>query len=249
MTNATFRRWALRGTASLSVVPAMLVLNVPRSTTAPELAAPFVAVTTSTTYARAFEVAMDPVTTTTTTPPPTPPPTVVTAPRVTAPPTTAKPRVVVAATPPLFVEQRGQQALALLNYPWERLGYRIEFQGPRTGLLGVTDSSTKLITVFVRDRHTVAQIARTLAHELGHALDFSQTTVYEAKQYLAIRGLPFDIADWYPCNACTDFSSPAGDFAETFASYLLGPGDFRSEIGPAPSADQLAALGAIFSPN
>ncbi|MDP1793887.1 MAG: hypothetical protein Q8K63_07085 [Acidimicrobiales bacterium] len=244
------RRWVLRGGAALTVLPVAVMLRFAQSPS-PERVSARPVTTTSTMSARAIEVAMDMVTTTTVAPPPT---TVVTAarvttPRVTAPPTTAAPRIASVAKASLTIEERGQLALALLNYPWERLGHRVEFQGPMTGVLGETNSSTKVITIFVRDSHSVTAIARTLAHEMGHALDFSQTTINEAKQYLAIRGLPYAVADWYPCNACNDYASPAGDFAEVFAYSLLGPGDFRSEIGPAPTAEQLAQLSAIFTPN
>lgn len=250
MASSTLRRWVARGAVSLAVVPGFVALNVAHTDapTAP-IAAP--QATTSTTDARAIEASMDMVTTTTRAPAaPTTTSAAPVVPRVTTPPTTAAPRVVAASPAPApTLQERGEQALALLDYPWQRLGYRVEFEGPMTGLLGETNSSTRVVTIFIRDNHSAQQIARTLAHELGHALDFSLTTVHEVRQYLAIRGLPHAVTDWYPCNACNDFSSPAGDFAEVFAYYLLGPGDFRSEIAGEPSAEQLAQLSAIFAPS
>ncbi len=201
---------------------------------------------TSTTAVRDVEGSLEPVTTTTALPPTT----VVTAPpttRVVAPPTTAAPRVVAAAA---TIQERGEAALALISYPWPELGYRVIFTGGRAGVLGETNSTMRTITIYIRDGQTSLQLARTIAHEMGHALDFSHTTIAEARQYLAVRGLNYDVRDWYPtCDGCTDFGSPAGDFAETFAYYLFGPGDFRSLIGAEPTADQLSQLTGIFSPS
>lgn len=250
MTFLQFRRWALRGAACLGIAPVLVTVGVINQN-APKRA--FVAipqhVTTSTTAApRAIEAAMEAVTTTTAAPVPTTIPAPPTT-HVTAPPTTTAPRAV-ASSQGATLQERGEAALALINYPWERLGYRIDFQGGVAGVLGETNSTTHVITIFIRSGQSSLTIARTIAHEMGHALDFSLTTVSEARQYLAIRNLPYAVTDWYPtCDGCTDFGSPAGDFAETFAYYLLGPGDFRSLIGPEPTAEQLSQLGDVFAPN
>ncbi len=49
-------------------------------------------------------------------------------------------------------------------------------------------------------------------------------------------------AGWWACDACTDYATGAGDFAEVFAVSQLGPVDYRSEIGPPPDAATLTAL-------
>jgi hypothetical protein len=53
-------------------------------------------------------------------------------------------------------------------------------------------------------------------------------------------------AGWWACDACTDYATGAGDFAEVFAVSQLGPVDFRSEIGPPPDAATLTALAPLF---
>lgn len=53
-------------------------------------------------------------------------------------------------------------------------------------------------------------------------------------------------SSWWPCNRCTDFSSPAGDFAEVFATWLVGPADFRGHLKGPPSARELQALTPLF---
>jgi len=50
---------------------------------------------------------------------------------------------------------------------------------------------------------------------------------------------------WFGCNRCSDFNTPAGDFAETFAFLMLGPGNFSGRIAAAPTAKQIPALKAF----
>lgn len=166
-----------------------------------------------------------------------------------AAPTTAapRPRATTATTaPPPSIESRGQAALALITYPWARTGFSVVFTGPRDGMLGLTSTSTRTITIYVRDGESTAEIARTLAHEIGHAVDIAFNAPSDRAAYRVIRGLGSE--SWYPdCNACSDYAWPAGDWAETFAWWLLGPGTFESTIAGPPTAAQLAALTPLFS--
>ena len=52
-------------------------------------------------------------------------------------------------------------------------------------------------------------------------------------------------APWFGCDACPDYATPAGDFAETFAFLLLGPGNFHSLIAPLPAIDKVPELAAF----
>ena len=52
--------------------------------------------------------------------------------------------------------------------------------------------------------------------------------------------------EWFGCDECSDYATPAGDFAEVFEYWLLGPGDFRSQMGPPPSSEQLELLSHLF---
>ena len=155
-----------------------------------------------------------------------------------------------APTPPTpgTVEERGAAALALIKYPWERTGYSIAFTGPNDGLLGLTDPNRKQITIYVRPAQSTTDIARVLGHEIGHSVDFTMTTDAERADYRRIRGL--DDRPWYPgCSGCSDYASPVGDWAETFAYWLLGEGSFASTLRSRPTAAQLTALTPIFTAN
>lgn len=150
------------------------------------------------------------------------------------------------AATPGTVEQRGAAALALIDYPWQRTGYSVAFGGPNEGLMGLTEGGRKLITIYVRPGQSARSIAWVLAHEIGHAVDFTMTTDAERAAYRRIRGL--DDRPWYPtCRGCSDYTSPAGDWAETFAAWLLGDGPFASQVGSRPTAAQLNALTPLFA--
>ena len=142
-------------------------------------------------------------------------------------------------------EQRGERALASLEYPWRELGYAVEFREYTGGTLGTANSRTKRIVIYVKKSQSHQSLRITIAHELGHALDFEHATVQRRRDYRTIRGLD-QSARWFPCDRCTDYQSHAGDWAEVFAYWIAGPGDFRSEVAGPPTKDQLRRLTALF---
>ena len=144
--------------------------------------------------------------------------------------------------------EKGAAALALVRYPIDQTGFRVVFEGERSGMLGLTSQGSRTITIYVRGGQSIAAVARVLAHEVGHAVDFSFTTEAERSQYRSIRGIGG--SSWYSaCSSCSDYASPAGDFAEVFAYWLLGDGTFLSTVAGRPTASQLTQLGPIFSPS
>jgi hypothetical protein len=60
-----------------------------------------------------------------------------------------------------------------------------------------------------------------------------------------MRGIPAS-TPWFGCSYCSDFATPAGDFAETYAQWQRGTFDSRTKIAPMPGSAALAALGARF---
>lgn len=140
-----------------------------------------------------------------------------------------------------YADRRGRAALAALGFPTERLGYAIVFR-PYVGReLGRADGFTKTITLFVKPGLSDRSLRITLAHEIGHVVDFLTSTDASRAAYLRARGLA--PRRWFPCTGCSDYASPAGDFAEVFALWLAGPGDFRSRLAGPPPRAQLAELG------
>jgi hypothetical protein len=118
--------------------------------------------------------------------------------------------------------------------------------GPQPGIWGRTSQpSLSTIEIYVRPDESVDMLAHVIAHEIGHAVDL----VYGSDQR---RSVWFDLRNisprpWFTCSMCQDFSTPAGDFAETFAYWQLG-GFSRSMLAPAPSPAQLSQLSPLFSP-
>ena len=174
----------------------------------------------------------------TTVPPPPPPP----------PGRTARVGAAAGApgeTGPGWEAERGRQALTLLQYPWQKLDYTIKFEPARSGYLALTHRDERLIEVFVRRDETASVIARIVAHELGHAVDLTYNTEDDRSRYKSIRGIGAS-EPWFGCDSCTDFRTPAGDFAEVFAWHLVRPPDFRSRMAPPPSDEQLRELEPFF---
>ena len=144
------------------------------------------------------------------------------------------------------LQQRGAAALHALDYDWRALGYQVRFEPYTGGRLGRIQRAQRQITVYVRRGQSDLSVRTSLAHELGHALDFEHGTPERRDRYRALRGLSPRGA-WFPCDRCDDLGSPAGDFAEVFASWLVGPGDFRSRLKGPPDASQLRALAPLFT--
>jgi hypothetical protein len=164
----------------------------------------------------------------------------------TARPARTAPKPTTTTTAPGTVESRGAAALALIDYPWQRTGYSIVFAGANDNLLGLTEPSRKQITIYLRPTQSSSDVTHILGHEIAHAVDFTMTSDAERAEYRRIRGL--DDRPWYPtCGICPDYAFPVGDWAETFAYWLLGNGSFNSQLAGKPTPAQLAALKPIFT--
>lgn len=163
--------------------------------------------------------------------------------------TTVAPTTTTTTMPDLSTPQgRGAAALAMIDYPIGATGFSVVFEPARDGYLGLTVRDTRTIHVYVRDHHTPHDLARITAHELGHAVDHAFLTWEQRVEYGRMRGVE-GIFYWYPCDGCRDAGSLAGDFAEVFELWLLGPGDFGSEIAPPPDPARLRDLERFFRPS
>jgi hypothetical protein len=139
------------------------------------------------------------------------------------------------------LERRRKAVLALIRYPWQELGYQVEFLGPRPGYRAMTISDKRRIEIYVRPGDSPEMQAYDLAHEIGHAFDLVRNNSERRRKWRDLRGIQPATA-WFGCNRCPDYSTPAGDFAETFAFLLLGPGNYHSRIAQPPTADEIAPL-------
>jgi hypothetical protein len=140
---------------------------------------------------------------------------------------------------------RGRRIYSSFHYDLGRLGFRVVFKPASQGLLGLTDSRARTITIYVRSTESDVVLAHSIGHEMGHALDFSRGSSAKSQLYLTIRHLSPSL-DWFGCNSCSDYATPAGDWAEVFAQWLAGPGDFRSQLAGPPTSGQLVLLGPLF---
>ena len=145
---------------------------------------------------------------------------------------------------PFLEKDRKQAVLALIRYPWEDLGFSIVFMGSRLGYRAMTLTARRRIEVYARPGDGLMQQAYDLSHELGHAFDLKNNNEERRRKWRELRGIDSSIP-WFGCDACPDYATPAGDFAETFAFLLLGPGNFHSVMAPAPKADQILELAAF----
>ena len=137
------------------------------------------------------------------------------------------------------------EALALIEYDWEdRLpGWRIAFTTGRDDVRGLTYSAQRRIEVYVRDDDTTWDIARVVAHELGHAVDLTHGSDSAREAWRAQRSLDED-TPWWPGSGTADFATGAGDFAECFASWQVGSNSL-SQVGGPCTEDDMAAVAAI----
>ena len=138
-----------------------------------------------------------------------------------------------------------QAALAMITVPWERLNYSLVFMAPRRGYRAMTIPNQRRIEIYLRPNDPPRLVAYDIAHELGHAIDLTFNTKASRQKWMAIRGIDPSMV-WFGCDACSDFKTPAGDFAESFAYLLLGPGHFASKLAPPPSPEQVSALAPFF---
>lgn len=144
-------------------------------------------------------------------------------------------------------QRRGQAALASLRAGAERTGFRVEFTAARKGYMGLTHLKQRRIEMFVRscDAQPESLLRHVMAHELGHAYDTTHMSTASRAAWQRVRGIPAG-TPWYGCSGCTDFATPAGDFAEVYAQWARGASSNRSKLAGAPGPTALAQLAGQF---
>lgn len=97
--------------------------------------------------------------------------------------------------------------------------------------------------MFTKPSDSPEQIADYLAHEIGHAMDFTHLTNAERDRWRQARGIS---APWHQINGYGDFESGGGDFAEAFKVAVHG-GTSRSRVAGQPTPAQLTLLEQLLS--
>ncbi len=161
--------------------------------------------------------------------------------RRTAPPATRPPAPKPAPFTQAEAERRGRAAFASLQRPLPA-GWQLKIAVHTGSRVGWADAKTRVVALWVRPSDTQSQLRITLAHELGHVVDFTVMTNDDRQSYRQLRGRDGDRSPWYPEAGTTDFASPAGDFAEVYALWRGGAGDFRSTWAAQPSSAQLKQI-------
>ncbi len=153
---------------------------------------------------------------------------------------------VVARTPQVSPAQRAAEAFASLRIALPSR-WTIRFERYTGRYQGLTTSDTRTVTIWARPSDSRQELRITIAHELGHVLDFTTLTRADQQRYLRLRGRgSFPVSRWYPSNGTSDYASPAGDFAEVYALWTAGAGDFRSTFAPQPTSSQLQPIAQLF---
>ena len=151
------------------------------------------------------------------------------------------------ATNAWTARDRGERALASYSYNWQAglPGWEISFHPGRQGVLGYTFVQEQRIEVYVRSAMSDALLAHVVAHELGHAIDVTLNSGDDRRRWQEQRAI--DEKAWWPGNGATDFSTGAGDFAESFASWQVGDASFRSNLGDPPTDADNALMAELAS--
>lgn len=133
----------------------------------------------------------------------------------------------------------GERILATLSVELPA-GWTVRFEPSREGYLGLAESGPRRITLWMRDGGSDALMRFVLHHEAGHAFDFERLTDAERARWRRARDLR---GAWYGCNFCSDLSTPAGDWAESFAACHTGDtSHFSSQLAGPPTARQCGLL-------
>ena len=143
--------------------------------------------------------------------------------------------------------RRGAAAVAKLRRPADARAVPVAFRPARPDVLGMADLHARRVDVYVRSCATQSDtlLLHVVAHELGHVLDATRMNDDLRARWMAARGIPAG-TPWFGCSRCSDFATPAGDFAETYAQWQRGATTNRSQLAPPPSRAQLASLARTF---
>lgn len=136
------------------------------------------------------------------------------------------------------------ESFILIDIPSTIPGWTIIWSDTSPGATAMTYRDSRTIIMSNGDLGPdPARRARVLGHEIGHAIDFSRLDEDQRNQWMIMRALT---GAWYGCWGCTDFGTPAGDWAEAVGHTITGGLDpWRSRLGPPPDAIAQAFIWSV----
>lgn len=196
--------------------------------------------------------------------PPAPPPAPASAaPAAQPPPAAAQPAQPAVATAPQSAAvlgqpspaQLGQEALALVRYPWQQIpGYSIQFlpasAAPAPGYYGTTTftwgQAGGTSTLYVYPNESVAQLAGVIAFEIGHEVDAAY--LYPSGGHAKIESiLGINPPSWAPNCDCPEQQYLSGWYAAAFSNYWSPGVGAWATIAPPPSGATAAAVDPLLN--
>lgn len=123
-----------------------------------------------------------------------------------------------------WIDELSQRALEQIDYPWQSLGTSIKFvschKGRQRKWLGTALPANNQIEIYLTIRDEPVDVAHTVAHEIGHIVDWICLTDEDRRHWRSVRGFSRDYP-WYGSELRTDWKDPCGDFAECFAGWQV----------------------------
>jgi hypothetical protein len=125
--------------------------------------------------------------------------------------------------------------------------WTVRIEGEHPSYLGLADSRTRTITIYMRASMPDRVMTWTMYHEVGHSHDFTFLNPSKRHRWSESRG--YAGTAWFGCNYCSDYETPVGDWAESFAYCHTGWSDqWRSKMGGTPSSQQCTLLQELRRP-
>jgi len=164
-----------------------------------------------------------------------------------APAPSAVPGATPPPAPPLAADEfppaisQADRVMAAVGYDPAPLGFTVAFVPYTGGYRGLTHPFRQHIEIFVRPGVSDAALSYATAHEIGHAVDLALNSDQDRAAWRQARGIPAS-TPWWPTPWANDLASPAGDFAECFASWRV---DSQSHSSWGPCDAQFGLMSAL----
>lgn len=134
-----------------------------------------------------------------------------------------------------------RRLLAQLHLHTRGLHYRIRMTGPRPGLLGITDTTHRRITIYRTPGEPDALLRKVLAYEIAHAIDVTYLTDADHTAWLRARHAP-PTETWWAPNLAPENTYGSGDYADCLSAWATHSTAYWRSNLPPPTPAQLDEL-------